>query len=626
MIIGNIVGIGSRGGGTVVSSVDGSPNGLTLIVLNSTTIKADWTNGATNQDGSYVFISTNAVDYVLKGTVTGTTATFNATSLLPFVRYYIYIISYKGISLSSASNVANEMISTLLDNLVFSLGHNGTDFINSVTGTALTNNNTVAVGAAIYTDSGSSADLGATNTTKSLTTPMTSDLEVLDNDFTVCVRFKLPSVTTTQILCGQWNTTGNKRSWDVQVNSSTIRLQMSADGLSTGIHYQTRAGLSANVEHTFFAWYDHVADKIYVQLDDASIDNVDHAGGGYDSDIGLTIGCQANSTNYTSGLLNLSIWKGRILTSIEKQFLLRLGAGNAYPFKLNMPSTGDATEAGITKVILMGDKSGDSNNTQSAAVNTVLMAQSPNMIIGTGDFYGNASSTVAQLAANLSGVMYGTPGNHESDAAGVRATFSPVYGGLAYKKVITTYADFFLYDYYRALDTSGASYLSLAAARALSLTERQASNQGYWLIEALLASTKKFKIVVLHDPPYASPSDYSTPDIIVEAANMQWDWKALGVDLIIAGHFHFYERLLIDTGSGNVPCLITGTSGTTDTLGWTSVRSGSVIRISKVTDADFLGGFLNVLTIGANSLTIDISAIKSDYSVVAGKDQLVITK
>jgi hypothetical protein len=133
-------------------------------------------------------------------------------------------------------------------------------------------------------------------------------------------------------------------------------------------------------------------------------------------------------------------------------------------------------------------------------------------------------------------------------------------------------------------------------------------------------------VVVTHNPPWASPSDYGTPNIINEATNMRWDWYALGVDLILAGHFHCYERLLKNTGSGNVPIIICGTSGTGATdLGRTSVDPGSLAFFNDVIDAHFGAGHLIMMTITANSLTIDLSGIDDAYAVHTGKDQLILT-
>jgi hypothetical protein len=54
----------------------------------------------------------------------------------------------------------------------------------------------------------------------------------------------------------------------------------------------------------------------------------------------------------------------------------------------------------------------------------------------------------------------------------------------------------------------------------------------------------------MHQPPYSSSSDGS-----IDWA--QWPYKEWGADLVIAGHSHVYERLLIDA----FPYFVNGLGG-----------------------------------------------------------------
>ncbi|MFH2096324.1 MAG: metallophosphoesterase, partial [Bacteroidota bacterium] len=76
------------------------------------------------------------------------------------------------------------------------------------------------------------------------------------------------------------------------------------------------------------------------------------------------------------------------------------------------------------------------------------------------------------------------------------------------------------------------------------------SVQGSWLQNQMANSTAIWKFVVFHHPPYSSgPHGSST--------YMQWPFKAWGADVVLCGHEHNYERLVVDT----MLYLITGAGG-----------------------------------------------------------------
>ena len=87
-------------------SPNGSPSSLTLTVDSDTAITGSFTIGSTNQDGHYVYMSSdNGVTYA-KTTVTwNTTSNFTKTGLTENTTYYFYVVAYKGSKESVASNV-----------------------------------------------------------------------------------------------------------------------------------------------------------------------------------------------------------------------------------------------------------------------------------------------------------------------------------------------------------------------------------------------------------------------------------------------------------------------------------------------------------------------------------------
>jgi tartrate-resistant acid phosphatase type 5 len=62
------------------------------------------------------------------------------------------------------------------------------------------------------------------------------------------------------------------------------------------------------------------------------------------------------------------------------------------------------------------------------------------------------------------------------------------------------------------------------------------SVQARWLQERLAASTSPWQLVYMHHPPYSS-GDHGS------AEALRWPFAAWGVDVVLAGHDHHYERL-----------------------------------------------------------------------------------
>jgi hypothetical protein len=76
------------------------------------------------------------------------------------------------------------------------------------------------------------------------------------------------------------------------------------------------------------------------------------------------------------------------------------------------------------------------------------------------------------------------------------------------------------------------------------------SVQAKWLADKLKSSTARWKIAVMHHPPYSSGTHGST-------LAMQWPFKEWGINLVLAGHDHDYERLEVD----GLPFIVLGLGG-----------------------------------------------------------------
>jgi tartrate-resistant acid phosphatase type 5 len=102
------------------------------------------------------------------------------------------------------------------------------------------------------------------------------------------------------------------------------------------------------------------------------------------------------------------------------------------------------------------------------------------------------------------------------------------------------------------------------------------SVQALWLKQLLAASTARWKIVYMHHAPYSSGPHGSTPA-------MRWPYKTWGVDLVLAGHDHTYERVEVD----GLPYLVNGLGGTVFYPLGTPVE-GSVKRFNEREGAIFV--------------------------------------
>ncbi len=81
------------------------------------------------------------------------------------------------------------------------------------------------------------------------------------------------------------------------------------------------------------------------------------------------------------------------------------------------------------------------------------------------------------------------------------------------------------------------------------------SKQALWLENAMQQSTAKFKIVILHEPPYVSCDMFGKN--YNGNPSVRWPFAQWGADLVLSGHCHIYERLRLD----GIPYVVDGIGG-----------------------------------------------------------------
>lgn len=95
------------------------------------------------------------------------------------------------------------------------------------------------------------------------------------------------------------------------------------------------------------------------------------------------------------------------------------------------------------------------------------------------------------------------------------------------------------------------------------------STQANWLREVMTASTTPWQVVYTHHPPYSSGPHGST-------VWMLWPYEEWGADVVMAGHDHTYERLLIN----DIPYFVNGLGGRS-IYNFNGAVDGSVVRFNR---------------------------------------------
>lgn len=231
-----------------------------------------------------------------------------------------------------------------------------------------------------------------------------------------------------------------------------------------------------------------------------------------------------------------------------------------------------------TVVALLGDYGSDDSN--ELAVSRLVKGWQPQGIVTLGDNAYQGSNTNYDLAVGKYYRMFMFPyrgtqplgpseadatvnkfwpclGNHDIDhQADYLAYFVPP-DNERYYDVVIGHIHFFILNGGKntaGVDTEPTGNTSM-------------SMQAAWLRARVAQSTARWKVAIVHFPPYSS---YRYPG----SEWMRWDFKEMGINLVVAGHNHMYERVLVDelnyivAGNGGAPLYTFGRD----------VVDGSVIR------------------------------------------------
>ena len=129
-------------------------------------------------------------------------------------------------------------------------------------------------------------------------------------------------------------------------------------------------------------------------------------------------------------------------------------------------------------------------------------------------------------------------------------------------------------------------------------TGEKAEEQLAWLEQALAASDAKWKVAVLHHPPYSSGKHGSA--LYVRAA-VEPLFIAGGVDIVFTGHDHHYERTLPQDG---IVYVVSGAGCKLSDVGWSefTAHAESTLQFMLV---QIDGDVMDVQAIGTEGQVID---------------------
>lgn len=214
---------------------------------------------------------------------------------------------------------------------------------------------------------------------------------------------------------------------------------------------------------------------------------------------------------------------------------------------------------------------GEAGATQTAVAN-LMKGWDPNLYLFVGD---NAypSGSVAQTAAAWAvwedeiadEKVYAALGNHDldTDLWEPQVNFFTYFpGNRRFYSVRDGNVEFFILN----------SGYNTAGTMVEPEGNTSTSNQAQWLEQAVKASDAHWKIALFHHPAYTSGVSYSPGKTA-----LRWDWRNLGIDLVISGHSHNYERLIID----GMTYVVAGIGAKTLVGFAASVLSGSQVRDSS---------------------------------------------
>jgi hypothetical protein len=172
-------------------------------------------------------------------------------------------------------------------------------------------------------------------------------------------------------------------------------------------------------------------------------------------------------------------------------------------------------------------------NINASRVAALVKGWKPDAIFTSGD----NSQTGLQYAAQVGGnypwavarnLIYPSPGNHDYED-GTGAAYLDYFSNVVANRF-----------YYKAVFGPVAIYL--LDSNSVTPDGNEIGGAQYrWLVHETSNTRSPWNIVAFHHPPYTSSAVYGPEP------TMRWGFGAMGIDLVLNGHTHIYDRLFVDT-------------------------------------------------------------------------------
>lgn len=262
------------------------------------------------------------------------------------------------------------------------------------------------------------------------------------------------------------------------------------------------------------------------------------------------------------------------------------------------PQRASARPSPLTRYVVLGDYGWAGPAEQRVA--EMVSALEPDYVFTTGDnnYPDGAAATIDQnIGQYFADFIFPYRGRFPS--RGTTNRFFPALGNHDWDTGSTDpYRDYFTlpgneryYDvvlgpvHYFAIDSDDREPDGIDATSA----------QARWLAATLRASSSSFNVVAMHHPPFSSgPHGDTLP--------LQWPYREWGVDLVLGGHDHGYERLEI----ANLTYVVCGLGGAVP-YSFGKAEVGSLARYSAKH---------GVLLLEADAQTLRLSFINVDGDVI----------
>jgi hypothetical protein len=242
------------------------------------------------------------------------------------------------------------------------------------------------------------------------------------------------------------------------------------------------------------------------------------------------------------------------------------------------------------------------NGPGTAAVATLINNAAPDFVLSLGDgCYGATPPIATQVGVPYgnwvtNGRFWPALGNHEySDACGGGS------GAIGYLDYFTLPNNERYYDF-----VQGPVHFFVLNSATEPDGKTSTSIQAKWLKAKLAASTAPWQVVFFHHPPFSSSGSAQT--------GMRWPFEKWGVDAVLTGHAHDYERISKDDNTDRVtlPYIITGLGGKSKGS-FGKVVGGSQIRYNADYGALFVTATPTQLDFEFRTVT---GAVIDSYSII----------